>query len=834
MTSPRDTAVTNAVRRGDAAWLGAYFDGMTCPVGVLRTLVRHQEPVLRHLGFVLLRDRVTRHPDADVLPLLPAEMPEEPETALVLADVLARLRALAPVGRRPAWRAGHRPARVRIAWLRAELVAGIVDEPAGEELYQAVALVGAADVHDVEAYARALIARHDPVLREAASRIVRDGVHAALIAPTPAYRILLAVADAGERTAHDALREPWAHVVATAATADVAAGRRDAGDPELSGAVRRTAMAALGDIARREDVADLVRLAAVDPLLLAGPAVEALGAMHRRGHFAGPESAAAVVGLGLAEHTVAAEEIAIVLFTARRAALAALLDAADDDALWPRRIEIALALHAQGAPDPETGQALTDRLTRVARPEPMLAALRRLRHAAAENAVIAMLPRAPAAALDTLAAIGGRATVNALNAGIGEPGGVVVPHLRGVLARALEVLWHLTEDHADRAALLARLDPRELPADVAADLGRPDHRELAALASHLDPDDPVDALCRVARGAAGDAETSAVLTDLLHRVVADIADAAPTRDDAAAPTVPDEVTDALRALGRDLYARRALRPVCLLDAADPDTAGDRLLAHMALDILDRPDIADAEAVILLELLTRVPGPSVRARVHRMLRHRDPHVRKHVIALLACDAGHDARALSASLIPLTASPDPGTVRQAVRALGRARAHWAGDAIAAVLEHPVMNVRKTAARALRDAGTARQVPAQLAWVGRHDNPGLRDELVAALRAILGDGYTATVLAEAERIDDDRARARLVATLGTDLSDEAVTALRARGSRVARCWRVRGPPRSPRPRSTTSGPAWSRSPIRHGPWPPPRPRPSSTWPPGTPPRR
>lgn len=236
-------------------------------------------------------------------------------------------------------------------------------------------------------------------------------------------------------------------------------------------------------------------------------------------------------------------------------------------------------------------------------------------------------------------------------------------------------------------------------------------------------------------------------------------------------------------MGSRLYERRRIRPSCLLDAADAPAAGRALLATLVLDLLDRPGLSDREKTILLELLSRAPGPRVRARVHHLLRHRDRHVRKHTIALLARDVtGDDARALSATLIALTRAGDVQTVRRALLALGHARARWACAAIAACLAHPNMNVKKTAAQALVHAGAAPAVAELLRMLGRHDNPGLRGTLVEALRAILGDAYAATVLAAAEHAETNRARALLAEALDGVLPARSVLALADQASPVA----------------------------------------------------
>lgn len=139
-------------------------------------------------------------------------------------------------------------------------------------------------------------------------------------------------------------------------------------------------------------------------------------------------------------------------------------------------------------------------------------------------------------------------------------------------------------------------------------------------------------------------------------------------------------------------------------------------------------------------------------------------------------------MSATLIALTAAQDIQTVRQALLALGHARARWASTAIAARLGHPNMNIKRTAAEVLVRAGTPTAVPTLLFWLGHHDNPGLRGTLIEALRTILGDAYQATVLAAAEHSEGGRARELLLEGLDRTLSARSVLALDGQASPVA----------------------------------------------------
>ncbi|WP_144122859.1 HEAT repeat domain-containing protein [Catellatospora sichuanensis] len=826
-----------AVRRGDLGWLTGHLGAQDCTPAVVKLLVRHEDPLLRHLGLDLLGARIAEpgtaeSEAAELAELLPTTLDDPPETAFLLAGLHQQLWRHVPQHRRPQWRAAGLPVRVQLAWLRAEVShqpATVRHEPAGELLFQAVAGIAAADTDQLDELVGELAASGDRVLQGEALRLAREGLHTALLAPARARehigRLLASVGVAA--AALQELAEPWAalaplrrerlqpflsagvpspapEVIDAALAAATRHGHGDllrdvVEDTAMPPRSRQRALQALGNLAGREDIRALVATAATDPLLLGGPVVACLRAMHRRGLFPAGGEAAAIVDLALADHTVSAAEAATIMFTCRRAAFDALVVEDADDARWPRRLALLVELARQGSGDLPVGDTIAGVLPATSRPEPFLAAIRALRHAPAEAAVVGALPQAPAAALHTLEAVGGQRTVAVLQEGLGltPPGGaatagVIAPHLRPVRHRALELLWHLTDDPDRRAAILARLDPRDVPRRIAADLGAPDRRELALLGADFDPDDPAAALLALARN--GDAATLATIADLLLRIVADLAaswepgatrPADAGRSDgppAGEPAVPDEVVTAIHALGGRLHDRGRLRPFCLREAADAREAGHALVATMALDLLDRPGLSAGEQAVLLALLLRAPYAGTRARVHRLLRHRDRHVRKHVIALLAADAtGEDAEALSASLIALTAARDGQTVRQALLALGHVRAHWAAPAVAACLDHPTMNIKKTAAAVLVHAGTPAVVPKLLFWLGHHDNPGLRATLIEALRAILGDAYAATVLAAAEQADDERPRRLLLDGLGGMLSARAVDALAQQGSPV-----------------------------------------------------
>ncbi|WP_329422358.1 HEAT repeat domain-containing protein [Streptomyces sp. NBC_01693] len=799
------------------------------PVSGLRPLIGHTDRRTRYRGLSLLAERAARPrlpagEAAELAALLPRDVPGPPDESLLLAGLYGRLGIHLPSGALPDWRAAAPPAPVRIAWLRAEILtdpSALRHEQPGETLHRAVRAIDAGDAHRPDRLVAEVLGARDPVLRAEAVRLIRQGLHAGLLAPGPARDQLAGLLGTGPddtsaaAAALEELAEPWAaseplpasrfspylgsvHGAPVTALALAAAARhghgpllmRTAADPGAAPEVRRRALDLLGGLAERGDIGALLDIAAQDPLLLAGPAIGSLQGLHRRGHFPEASQAPAVVALALADHSIDPRTVATVLYTCRRTVLDLLSRAPADDPGGPRRLALLVALAGQGTGDLPIGEAVTRMLPSARLPGPYLEAIRELRHEEAEEAVLALLPDAPAAVLDTLEAIGGQRTVAALTEALGPDtdGSGTAPFLRPVRHRALELLWQLNTDPELRRHLLARFDPAALPPAVAADLGAPDERELALLTAGPEPSDPVAALCALA--AHGSAATLPAVTGLLLRVVGELAaswetvDTGPLPEPARAeePVVPQEIVDAVRGLGGRLHERRRIRPSCLVGAQDVREAGDALLAGIVLDLLEQPDLPAREQSVLLEVLRRAPSARTRPRVHRLVRHRDPQVRKQAIALLATGAtGEDAQALSATLIALTRTDDIRTVRQALLALGRAEARWACTAVAALLDHPTMNIRKTAASVLASAGTQAAVPGLLRSLGRDDNPGLRTGLVAALRAVLGGAWTATLLAAAARTGEPRARALLLRGLDGALASRTVLALAAQGSPV-----------------------------------------------------
>ncbi|MFF8914523.1 hypothetical protein ACF08M_14660 [Streptomyces sp. NPDC015032] len=336
------------------ALLSGLVDARDCPPSELGRLIRHQDPGMRHLGLVLLTERAAacRPSDdgelAEIAGLLPASPPGPPEADLLLAGLYERLGHRLRDRPWPSWRAAGLPARVRIAWLRAEIrhdPTAIRDETPGEPLYQAVRETDITGAHRPARLVDELADSGDPVLQAEALRLARQGLHAGLLAPTPVRESLTRLLGAESAQvvagALDELAEPWAVTeplppgrLAPFLAADAVGERPAVADAALAAAarhghkdllrqvvedlglppgLRRRGMELLGGPADREDIGELTVVAARDPLLFGGPMVSCLRGLHRRGHFAEDPHVPAVIGLALSDHSIPPRDVATVL-----------------------------------------------------------------------------------------------------------------------------------------------------------------------------------------------------------------------------------------------------------------------------------------------------------------------------------------------------------------------------------------------------------------------------------------------------------------------------------------------------------------------------------------
>ncbi|MBK7829153.1 HEAT repeat domain-containing protein [Nannocystis sp.] len=564
-----------------------------------------------------------------------------------------------------------------------------------------------------------------------------------------------------------------------------------ASDDSIDPRLRQAAFIAAAARCERDALPDWLALAVHDAPLFGPALLPTLRALHRRGIFIRDSDLPAILELTAVDPAIDHAALAAVCFTSRHALVRRLRAVPVDDPRWHRWLPLLAALDS-----PEVPTCLRELL--AADPPPrlrreLLHHLGPLRDPTSEPIVLALLPREPAACLTTLQWIGGPATIACLRRDLGLDDELGPrPHLRADLDGAVIVLWQLLpEDDPTRNDLRVRLRHDTCPTLIVRDLG---HQlalaELPLLLTHAGEPTAVTALARLAN--TGSRLALPIVRDLLRRIASEVVAGtlidhhgvatrrAPTapRASEAERRIPEPALAAIRQLGGRLRERNAIRPACLLAAVTPAQAGVLLLAELLLALA--ADADDPETIaIALHALAPIDDPQIGRqigrRVHAYLRHDDPQVRA---AAIVCLARHGVDDLCATLTRLAHSDDLPGARQALHALGEVGATAAAATIAGFLDHPNMNLKKTAAEALRRAGTPEVTPAIVRWLAQHDNPGLRSALSAALAAILGDATTTTLIAALDAIpgdDPDAARRRrlLVAALDHALTPAAVLA-------------------------------------------------------------
>ena len=618
-----------------------------------------------------------------------------------------------------------------------------------------------------------LLGFQEPAVQRAGLDSLRTCLERALLAPAQAQAWLLKLADAARpmlaAEALELLAQPWAlslpcpplrHFLerkdeAALSAVHVLRARRDVDtlrellrDERFGPVLHREALGALGAVGAQEDVRLLLERALAEPARFGREALLALVHLRRRGLSPSPEESYSVLGLYL-ENPAVEPSLAAEVLSSRADTVLAAFDAARAPGLdWPRWLSLLEALETQGTR--ERFIALVE--VEEGRPgwDEVIRALGRMEAFEAEPALLRRLPDAPEACLFALARIGGVATVGTLRELLARE----VPARPAWHTQAAEVLLRLdpgpsTLARVERLELLTPSLVRALPAHVSG-------VELELLAGLVRrPGDPRREAAIAALGRTGGPLAIELLAELL--------------------TDPEETTRqqvhaALRALGVRLAALGATRPACLTGAKAP---GDAVLAEALLRRVERGGLSEEALLGVLEALRGLTHPRLVRVVRPLLRRRSAEVRKRVIPCLAA-AGLPS---TAWLVPLLEEDDVLVARQVLLALGEVGASEAAGRVADWLEHPNMNLKKTAAEALAratDPGVAERL---LSWLARHDNPGLRGLLRTALRASTGPWFRSRVVAALDAATSPRAVALLVEVLDGELTPEDVGALASR---------------------------------------------------------
>jgi hypothetical protein len=793
------TTFHEALEQGDRRWIESRLASERPSPEVLRELFNGADSAVVHAALAHLVRRLERLEGDDTAPRLLDALPATlgacmRETELLLAEAATLLPAAIPTSRLSRLvSADSEPDRdgpVAIAWLRAEALrdpSAFAARAPDERMRQAAATAKPERALDPEAFVRALCASADGIIQRTGIDHL-GAVAPGALAPLPVLiAILTGLLDSPHpRSALAAavlLGEPWTAApglpdavprlrallsgpekVALAALSTLAV-RGEAGllrltleDPRRPPPMRRRAMELLHPFAGQGDLQAAIHVALEDPLFHGEACAALLLTSYRRGVRCDAEDVPRVCALYTENHDIETAVVAEVLSQRAGDVAAAAGALALTDPSLPRLVELLGALDM-----PASTALLRDLLARPeARPlrGDVMEALARIEPGGpdavgVEEEVLAQFEDEPWSAIRALRRLGSARTLSFLRA---LDGRVEAPWSTA----ARDLLFALEDDPA--RALPDAHDREPTPATLACLHPVLDERgceELARIARESGHPLQVQAVTQLGRAATRRA--GAPLGELLVDVDEDV------RSQAQA---------ALRALGAMLFERGRIRPVCLLDATSAAKAGELLLADALLVEIARPGRSDAQIERLLEQLVGLQYPTAARRVRRLLRHGSVGVEKLALECLA--RGSDPRAL-AWIVPFAAAEDIYRLRQALAGIGNLGAGWATPALLVGLEHPNMNIKKTAAEALARTGAAwpPAIAAIQRWLGAHDNPGFREALLGALAK---NGNAATLVDALERARSDRERRLLVEALSGKLSPAAVAGIVRRGARGA----------------------------------------------------
>lgn len=581
------------------------------------------------------------------------------------------------------------------------------------------------------------------------------------------------------------LARAGALAVARAAIATAAAlGRRDwllalVADRARLGPARAEALAALGPLARDEDLDVVLALAREEPLRLLPAARRFLLAAHRHGVFLRAHHLDALLELYDAHPPWTGEEAFRVAFIVRTELVERLAALPADDPRWIRRAAILAEAVATRA-----HVVLRERLEQVTDPAVALALVLEAGSSPeyeGEAPLLRWLDALPEAVIPALRAKGGPRAEAELLARVQDP-----RFPSALRWQAIEVLWARVRD---RGALLRELatrlgphdagilrgtyvehrDPR--PAQLVVDAPWPDEPHHA-----IDPLDRFELFCE-----SGDIERLPEVVALFREILRGYVRRALAGDFTIKRLAQPELEQRLFRYGRHLVAEG--RTVRRHLEAGVETGRD-LVLQVAVDWL-REDPAPAVCVALLELIGRHgPGRATLRVIESLWRHADREVRRAAIeAILASGtpgaAGEGARGLELSLCRLAEHEDPRILTQALAAIASFGAQWAEPLVIAALRRPEMAVKKEAAHALATVGSERAVVPLVEWLAHHDNAGFRTELSAALGRAAGPTRVAVLVDALEHESEPRRIELLWDALGGQLPAAAALRL-ARSSR------------------------------------------------------
>lgn len=754
-------------------------------------LLHHADPRVGHLIISWLRRHLRRCADATVLADWAAALPQDvdrlgPRAQRGLARLYSQLRAQvqargAPL---PDWRSCRPPEPVAVAWLSTAIEfdpRSVTREGASERLLHALASLTGAELPDVAGLLGALLPLADasPALVVPAMRLLSEARTVCTVSADAAQAALLAWIAAGHGPAlqaslngppiiipldvlEGALADPYRAADAVSALArqgdglvllEIAEGGRPGPTAQ--------ALVAVGAFA--PTAASLIELARRDPLQFAAPLRLALVKAHHRGVFVQPADLVPLLTLFVQHQSWPALDLVDLCHVARDALVERIAARPIDDPAWLRLLPVLAISPGRGA-----SAAIRAILAAPAPPTTIRAALAAVavrEDTEAEGVVLTRLAEYCPEALRALTRVGGAATAQTLEAALGLSDAPAAPWILAHQSAALVLLWQLTAARSQsRAALLARINPGEIPAQIARDIAaeRSEAARRLALKSALfvRPDQALIRLADLGEDGAFD-----TLYGLLRETVVGLIDGAVPGDSpldtahtVGRPDLPAGVRDALLKYGQRLARRGRIRPVSLVRGGEPGAA---MMVEIALDLALFGGLEPAMQRCLLDAIQPYDVPGVAARLEPLIRSRDADVRAAAVRLFVARV-HASQ--THALVRLLRDDAPATLRPAIAAMAEFAVVWTTPLVVARLDHAELPIARVAADALVRLDPVQAAPAVVEQLARRDDPRLRSLLLKAYDgADLGPGPLVDALVEA----DAAARARLQQALDGRIS-------------------------------------------------------------------
>ena len=556
-------------------------------------------------------------------------------------------------------------------------------------------------------------------------------------------------------------------------------------DPEQTEQGHLLLLKHAGHLLPDEVLASVLRDAIEDPWRYGGAVIACLDRMHARGRFLSPDKAADLLDLYDRVHGFSARQAGRHLYVIRDEVFHLFEQLPASDPRWPRFLSLLPYLTKSHR------DALLERLLLASSKLTTTALFIDVCESIAATAdhetsleplLLDHLAVHPESVLRALEVCGSQRTADVLGALMLDQD---TPRwLRHCSERALALVWHLDKEHAWRTQLLMRLSPERLPSRIQTDLDASISPEALSLLLLLPratehPEAVLKKLCRRGGSDALDA-IDALLTRVLHAQVTEPQAFDPEKPWAARAeaVLPEAVEEALGVYGERLFSRGSLATSGLARAKNAREASEVMRAHLLGRQLERA--RDHRVLrIVLDALARVGMIEDRQQVIALLRHDEPDVRKK--ALYALSTIDPDPGLIARFVALAGEGDIQTVRQAIDGLGRFADAAATPALLQGLQHPNMNIKLSAAKALATAGDARAIDPLLRWLERHDHERFRRLLLNALGHVLGDSLRAVLMTRLEGTLVER-HIRFLAAAIDGLSLEALRARRTVGGAAA----------------------------------------------------